>query len=73
MWFSYLHAPVSLSPGMNPGAHSVGGLVGHRAGLDVLEKRSLALVGIRTLQRLAHSLVIILTNGLLTSFMSSES
>lgn len=47
--------------------------MGHRAGLDVLEKRSLALVGIRTLQRLAHSLVIILTNGLLTSFMSSES
>jgi hypothetical protein len=31
-------APAALPPGQRPYLHCVGGLVGHRAGLDVYEK-----------------------------------
>jgi hypothetical protein len=34
-----LHAPAALSQGKNPGSHWIGGWVGPRDGLDVLEKR----------------------------------
>jgi len=34
-----LHAPVALPPGKNPSIHRVEGLMAHRAGLDVSEKR----------------------------------
>ena len=57
-----LHAEAALSPGENPGVHYKEGCVDPGAGVDVLKKRSsLALPGIRTPNRPAHSLFIILT------------
>jgi len=37
-----LHAPPTLPPQMNPGAHGTGGWTDPKAGLDNLEKRKLS-------------------------------
>ena len=35
------HAPVALPPGNNTDTYSVGGWMGHRAGLDFMENRKI--------------------------------
>ena len=58
-----LQAPAALYPGKNPGTNSVGGWVGLRACLDVLEKKkkSFAPTGIRTTDCPTRSPVTTLT------------
>jgi len=51
-----LHAPGAIPPEKNPHTHLIVGWISYRAGLDVLKKRSLAPVEIRTSDRLARSL-----------------
>jgi len=57
-----LHAPGAIPPGKKPHTHVIVGWMGYRAVLDVLKKRSLAPVEIRTSDRPARSLGAIL-NG----------
>lgn len=57
----YLHASVTLSGGKDTGTYWVGGWVGPRAILDILEKDSRAITGIRTPDHPAHDPVPILT------------
>jgi len=51
-----LHAPGAIPSEKNPHTHLIVDWMGYRAGLDVLKKRSLATVEIRTSDRPARSL-----------------
>jgi hypothetical protein len=52
-----LHASIALLPGKSdPGTHWIGGWVGPRVGLEVVEKgKNLTTAGIRNLDRSARS------------------
>jgi hypothetical protein len=57
-----LHSPAALLPEKNARTHSVGGYVGPRAPLDVLEKKkSLASTGVRNSDHSSRTLVAIPT------------
>jgi hypothetical protein len=53
-----LHAPADLFQETNPGTHSIGGWVGPRAGLDIVEKENSRTAGNQTpvVQSVAYSL-----------------
>ena len=54
-----LHTPAALLPEKHPRTHLRKGLVRHKAGVNVLEKRNNVLAGIRTPDGPACSLVTI--------------